>query len=74
MNEGRAGRERWMGYPPGGVPPSATLEGGARWRQVFCDEGANDAGYSGRDGVKRSGTEPSGRVSPSIGTITAIKG
>ena len=48
-----------MGYPPGGVPPSATLEGGTRWRQVICDAGANDAGYSGRDGVERSGTEPS---------------
>ena len=61
-----------MGYPLGGVPPSATLEGGARWRQVIC--AANDAGYSGRDGVKKwpaegghDGTEPSGRVSPSIG-------
>ena len=53
-------------------PPSATLEGGTRWRQVIC--AANDAGYSGRDGVKKwpaegghDGTEPSGRVSPSIG-------
>ena len=53
-------------------PPSATLEGGTRWRQVIC--AANDAGYSGRDGVKEwpaegghDGTEPSGRVSPSIG-------
>ena len=36
-------------------PPSAMLEGGARWLQVIC--GANDAVDSGRDGVERSGTE-----------------
>ena len=59
-NETRGGgcAVRW----PWVWPPSAALEGGARWPAVR----AADEQDSGRDGVERSGTEP-------IGHLTALR-